>query len=187
VGKLAQKLNRRRRDQCSVVQIPRSFIRATPNANGPKILPDGAEADRTEVPAVKALPVPAGCDPNLAVLDHIRAERIMLEWPFHRIEHSGRRVGQKPAVDSDAGRRQFNAVALAGRDRLQQRAAIVRADPGLAILAFFSAMYPQGRGRQNAMRGGLYVPNRASNPCSRKHCAFWRQCTAEFGGKFSVA
>jgi hypothetical protein len=40
---------------------------------------------------------------------------------------------------------------------------------------------------QDAMRSGLYVPNRASNLCSRKHCAFWRQCTAEFGGKVSVA
>lgn len=35
---------------------------------------------------------------------------------------------------------------------------------------------------QEAMRAGLYVPNRGSNLCSRKHCSFWRQCEAEFGG-----
>jgi hypothetical protein len=40
---------------------------------------------------------------------------------------------------------------------------------------------------QDAMRGGLYVPNRASNLCSRKHCAFWKACTAEFGGTISAA
>jgi RecB family exonuclease len=39
---------------------------------------------------------------------------------------------------------------------------------------------------QDAMRGGLYVPNRASNLCSRKHCAFWRACAAEFGGQVSA-
>jgi hypothetical protein len=39
---------------------------------------------------------------------------------------------------------------------------------------------------QDAMRGGLYVPNRASNLCSRKHCAFWRACEREFGGQVSV-
>ena len=45
-------------------------------------------------------------------------------------------------------------------------------------------MYPLVR---DAMRGGLYVPNRASNLCSRKHCAFWKACTAEFGGTISAA
>ena len=32
------------------------------------------------------------------------------------------------------------------------------------------------------MQSGLYIPNRGSNLCSRKHCAFWRECTAEYGG-----
>jgi len=40
---------------------------------------------------------------------------------------------------------------------------------------------------QDAMRGGLYVPNRSSNLCSRKHCAFWHACEREFGGKVSAA
>jgi RecB family exonuclease len=35
---------------------------------------------------------------------------------------------------------------------------------------------------QEAMRSGLYMPNRGSNLCSRKHCSFWRQCEAEYGG-----
>jgi hypothetical protein len=39
---------------------------------------------------------------------------------------------------------------------------------------------------QDAMRGGLYVPNRASNLCSRKHCAFWKSCQNEFGGTVSA-
>jgi hypothetical protein len=39
---------------------------------------------------------------------------------------------------------------------------------------------------QDAMRGGLYVPNRASNLCSRKHCAFWKVCQNEFGGTVSA-
>ena len=38
---------------------------------------------------------------------------------------------------------------------------------------------------QEAMRSGLYVPNRASNLCSRKHCAFWQACQSEFGGSVS--
>ena len=45
-------------------------------------------------------------------------------------------------------------------------------------------MYPL---LQDAMRGGLYVPNRASNLCSRKHCAFCHACEREFGGKVSAA
>ena len=33
-----------------------------------------------------------------------------------------------------------------------------------------------------SMQSGLYLPNRGSNLCSRKHCAFWRECQAEYGG-----
>jgi putative RecB family exonuclease len=35
---------------------------------------------------------------------------------------------------------------------------------------------------QEAMRSGLYVPNRGSTLCSRKHCSFWKSCESEFGG-----
>jgi hypothetical protein len=38
---------------------------------------------------------------------------------------------------------------------------------------------------QDAMRGELYVPNRASTLCSRKSCAFWKACQNEFGGRVS--
>lgn len=38
---------------------------------------------------------------------------------------------------------------------------------------------------QEAMRSGLYVPNRASSLCSRNSCAFWRACEREFGGRVS--
>ena len=35
---------------------------------------------------------------------------------------------------------------------------------------------------QEGIRNGLYFPNRGSFLCSRRHCAFWRHCEAEFGG-----
>jgi hypothetical protein len=35
---------------------------------------------------------------------------------------------------------------------------------------------------QEGIQSGLYFPNRHSLLCSRKHCAFWRQCEREFGG-----
>jgi len=36
---------------------------------------------------------------------------------------------------------------------------------------------------QATMRAGYYMPNRTSNLCSRKNCAHWRACEAEFGGR----
>ena len=35
---------------------------------------------------------------------------------------------------------------------------------------------------QDAMQRNTFVPNRLSLSCSRRHCAFWRQCEREFGG-----
>lgn len=35
---------------------------------------------------------------------------------------------------------------------------------------------------QEAMRSGLYLPNRSSNLCSRKYCSFWKWCEGEYGG-----
>jgi len=32
------------------------------------------------------------------------------------------------------------------------------------------------------MRSGLVVPNRSSFLCSRKHCGYWQQCIADYGG-----
>jgi RecB family exonuclease len=32
------------------------------------------------------------------------------------------------------------------------------------------------------MRSGLVVPNRGSFLCSRKHCSYWEQCQADYGG-----
>jgi hypothetical protein len=36
---------------------------------------------------------------------------------------------------------------------------------------------------REAMREGIYLPNRGSNLCSRKHCNFAEACEAEFGGR----
>jgi hypothetical protein len=35
---------------------------------------------------------------------------------------------------------------------------------------------------QLGMRSGLYFPRRQSLLCSRRHCAFWRECEREYGG-----
>ena len=40
-------------------------------------------------------------------------------------------------------------------------------------------LYPHVAG---AIRSGVYCPNRASNYCSRKYCAFADRCISEFGG-----
>lgn len=36
---------------------------------------------------------------------------------------------------------------------------------------------------QDTMRAGYYMPNRSSMFCSRRNCAFWRTCQAEYGGQ----
>jgi putative RecB family exonuclease len=53
---------------------------------------------------------------------------------------------------------------------------------GAAELDYTRRLYPLA---QEGMRAGLYVPNRASSLCSRRSCAFWRHCEAEFGGRVS--
>ncbi len=49
-----------------------------------------------------------------------------------------------------------------------------------ADLKMTETMYPLV---QEAMREGIYLPNRSSNLCSYKHCAFAAACEAEFGGR----
>ena len=41
-------------------------------------------------------------------------------------------------------------------------------------------IYPEA---QALMRGGVYLPNRQSMLCSRRHCAFWRHCEQKWGGE----
>jgi hypothetical protein len=53
---------------------------------------------------------------------------------------------------------------------------------GAAEILATRRMYPLV---QEAMRAGLYVPNRDSNLCSRSNCPFWRSCEREFGGRVS--
>lgn len=36
---------------------------------------------------------------------------------------------------------------------------------------------------RDAMRSGLYMPNRQSHLCSRKHCSYADRCEAEYGGR----
>jgi CRISPR/Cas system-associated exonuclease Cas4 (RecB family) len=49
-----------------------------------------------------------------------------------------------------------------------------------ADIRYAESVYPLV---SQAMQEGLYLPRRTSNLCSRKHCAFWRQCEHEFGGE----
>jgi PD-(D/E)XK nuclease superfamily protein len=35
---------------------------------------------------------------------------------------------------------------------------------------------------RDAIASGLFIPNRASFLCSRKHCGFWERCISEYGG-----
>ena len=62
---------------------------------------------------------------------------------------------------------------------VEQSFAIVESD-----LIQIRRIYPLA---QEAMRSGLYVPNRNSTLCSRKYCSFWRQCEEDFGGKVDEA
>jgi hypothetical protein len=50
----------------------------------------------------------------------------------------------------------------------------------LADMKMTEKLYPLVR---EAIREGIYLPNRASNLCSFKHCAFAATCEAEFGGR----
>lgn len=49
-----------------------------------------------------------------------------------------------------------------------------------ADLKITEKLYPLVR---EAMREGIYLPNRSSNLCSYRHCAFAAICEAEFGGR----
>jgi hypothetical protein len=48
-----------------------------------------------------------------------------------------------------------------------------------ADLRHIDVIYPLA---QEAMRSGLYTPNRGSMFCSRSSCAYWAECEREFGG-----
>jgi hypothetical protein len=50
---------------------------------------------------------------------------------------------------------------------------------GEADLKSTEVLYPLV---QEGIRNELYFPNRQSTLCSRRNCAFWRQCEREFGG-----
>ena len=50
---------------------------------------------------------------------------------------------------------------------------------GASDLVQIERMYPLA---QEAMRLGLYVPNRNSNLCSRRYCPFWGHCESDYGG-----
>ena len=41
-------------------------------------------------------------------------------------------------------------------------------------------IYPEA---QELMRASVYLPNRHSMLCSRRHCAFWRHCEQKWGGE----
>ena len=77
---------------------------------------------------------------------------------MQRVPH---RAARRPHQDGHAGIR--DAQDRPGRARLRER----RSHPSA---------------RQPGMDEGLYLPNRGSNLCSRRHCAHWQACEAEYGG-----
>jgi len=52
-------------------------------------------------------------------------------------------------------------------------------DIGSAEVQYAESVYPAV---QEAMRDGLYLPNRNARLCSRRLCPFWKACEKEFGG-----
>jgi CRISPR/Cas system-associated exonuclease Cas4 (RecB family) len=50
---------------------------------------------------------------------------------------------------------------------------------GQPDVVYLEGIYPQA---QEAMRDGVFYPRRDSTMCSRKYCAFWRDCENEYGG-----
>jgi hypothetical protein len=61
---------------------------------------------------------------------------------------------------------------------VQLQHTVTRAD-----IAATEQMYPHA---QAVMRGQLYMPNRTSNLCSRRNCAYWSRCQRDFGGRVSA-
>jgi CRISPR/Cas system-associated exonuclease Cas4 (RecB family) len=59
--------------------------------------------------------------------------------------------------------------------------AYVKLQTGLAEAdyAYAESIYPLVA---EAMDEGLYLPHRGGNLCSRRHCAYWQACEAEYGG-----
>jgi hypothetical protein len=53
-------------------------------------------------------------------------------------------------------------------------------ESGAADRRMVERLYPHVR---EGIREGLFFPNRKSTYCSRRHCNFWQECEAEFGGK----
>jgi RecB family exonuclease len=52
--------------------------------------------------------------------------------------------------------------------------------PGLAGRKLVEKIYPLVA---EGIAGGLYLPNRASTLCSKRNCAYWKECQIEFGGE----
>jgi hypothetical protein len=55
--------------------------------------------------------------------------------------------------------------------------------PGAAGAHLVERLYPLVA---EGIAGGLYLPNRASMTCSRRHCSYWRECQQEFGGEVAA-
>jgi hypothetical protein len=84
-------------------------------------------------------------------------------------------------ADQANGRKQHNATRLYTITKtktpavVQQTVEITAEDR-----AYAEYIYPAV---QEAARRGEVLPRRSSNLCSRKHCAYWRQCQADYGGE----
>jgi hypothetical protein len=55
--------------------------------------------------------------------------------------------------------------------------------PGAAGRKLAERLYPMVA---EGIAGGLYLPNRSATTCSRRWCAYWRECEQEFGGQVAA-
>lgn len=93
--------------------------------------------------------------------------------PAHRLQMITYAMLDQPANESHTVRLDYLTKT--------RTPAYVQLKTGLADedYRYAEALYPM---TAEAMEAGIYLPNRASNLCSRKHCAHWQACEAEYGG-----
>jgi hypothetical protein len=74
-----------------------------------------------------------------------------------------------------SGEARLDTLVKTNAVQLVQKSYVV----GDADLRATQVLYPFIK---EAIRNGLYLPNRDSMMCSRRHCAFWQHCQKEYGG-----
>jgi len=116
-------------------------------------------------------------------LDMVSAAGVVTDW---------KTAAKSPAGISQAQRLQLGTyAAIVGVSKANVTTITKAATPrvisqtfevSVADREFIGRIYPT---TAEGMDSGVIVPNRTSLLCSRKNCAFWRRCTADYGGEVS--